>query len=61
MYNAALEWNLSTSALVLRGNKLCEINITDMVPGNVVYLSKVRRRSHSQILIVCTYPKPVKL
>lgn len=38
---ASIEWHLSTSALVLRGNELCEIKIADIVPGDVVHLSQV--------------------
>ncbi|KAL7965273.1 E1-E2 ATPase domain-containing protein [Trichoderma sp. SZMC 28014] len=39
-FTAAIGWDLSTSAVVLRGNKLDEINITDIVPGDVVHLSQ---------------------
>lgn len=48
-FTAALEWDLSTSAVVLRGNKLCEINITDIVPEDVGYLSQVGRTSYSRV------------
>lgn len=37
----SFEWDLLTSAVVLRGNELCEINITDIVPGDIVHLSQV--------------------
>lgn len=36
-----LDWDLSTSAVVLRGGELQEVNITELVPGDVVYVSEV--------------------
>lgn len=48
-FTAAIGWDLSTSAVVLRGNKLDEINITDIVPGDVVHLSQVGRKLHSRL------------